>query len=46
MIKVSVKMDPELHAKLKALADAEKRPLMHYIELLLKRHVAGKEKAA
>jgi len=40
----SMRLDPELKAKLQKLADADRRSLTNYIELVLEKHVEGEKK--
>jgi predicted transcriptional regulator len=41
----SMRLSPELKAKLQRLADADRRSLTNYIEVLLEDHAAQKEQA-
>lgn len=44
-VPLSHRLDPELKEKLQRLADADRRSLTNYIEIVLEKHVAEFEKA-
>lgn len=41
-VPMSFRMKPDLKAKLQSLADADRRSLTNYIEVILERHVNAK----